>query len=229
MCYSAYVSEVFRAGIQSIHPSQGGAALALGLTRAQALRHVILPQAVRRVIPPLLNDFISLQKDVALVSILGVSEAFQVAQVYADQYFNFTPLVAAAAALPVRDDPAHADLRPHAGAVRARAWRRTGAGSAMSSARCCERPRYVTKSYGTHQVLKGIDLTVGEHEAVALIGASGSGKSTLLRCIDLLEEIDDGDIFLDGEPITVPGRIRCRTAGVSGSCSRPTTCSRTCA
>jgi polar amino acid transport system ATP-binding protein len=66
--------------------------------------------------------------------------------------------------------------------------------------------RGVTKSYGTHQVLKGIDLTVGEHEAVALIGASGSGKSTLLRCIDLLEEIDDGDIFLDGVSITVPGQ-----------------------
>lgn len=96
MCYSAYVSEVFRAGIQSIHPSQGGAALALGLTRAQALRHVILPQAVRRVIPPLLNDFISLQKDVALVSILGPLEAFRVAQVYADQYFNYTPIIGAA-------------------------------------------------------------------------------------------------------------------------------------
>jgi polar amino acid transport system ATP-binding protein len=65
--------------------------------------------------------------------------------------------------------------------------------------------RGVTKSYGDHQVLKGIDLVVGEHQAIALIGASGSGKSTLLRCIDLLEEIDDGDIFLDGEPITVPG------------------------
>jgi polar amino acid transport system ATP-binding protein len=63
----------------------------------------------------------------------------------------------------------------------------------------------VTKSYGEHQVLKGIDLKVGEHEAIALIGASGSGKSTLLRCIDLLEEIDDGDIYLDGECITVPG------------------------
>lgn len=96
MCYSAYVSEVFRAGIESIHPSQGGAALALGLTRAQALRHVILPQAVRRVIPPLLNDFISLQKDVALVSILGPLEAFRVAQVYADQYFNYTPIIGAA-------------------------------------------------------------------------------------------------------------------------------------
>jgi polar amino acid transport system ATP-binding protein len=65
--------------------------------------------------------------------------------------------------------------------------------------------RGVTKAYGEHEVLRGIDLAVGEHEAVALIGASGSGKSTLLRCIDLLEEIDDGDILLDGEPITVPG------------------------
>jgi polar amino acid transport system ATP-binding protein len=66
--------------------------------------------------------------------------------------------------------------------------------------------RGVTKSYGDHEVLRGIDIEVGEHTAVALIGASGSGKSTLLRCIDLLEEIDDGDIWLDGEPITVPGR-----------------------
>ncbi len=66
--------------------------------------------------------------------------------------------------------------------------------------------RGITKSYGDNQVLRGIDLAVGEHEAIALIGASGSGKSTLLRCIDLLEEIDDGDILLDGEPITVPGR-----------------------
>ncbi len=69
----------------------------------------------------------------------------------------------------------------------------------------CLEIRGVTKSYGDKQVLGGIDLTVGEHEAIALIGASGSGKSTLLRCIDLLEEIDDGDIFLDGECITTPG------------------------
>jgi polar amino acid transport system permease protein len=96
MCYSAYVSEVFRAGIESIHPSQGAAGLALGLTPTQTLRHVILPQAVRRVIPPLLNDFISLQKDVALVSILGPQEAFRVAQIFEASQFNFTPLIAAA-------------------------------------------------------------------------------------------------------------------------------------
>ena len=66
--------------------------------------------------------------------------------------------------------------------------------------------RGVTKAYGDHEVLRGIDLQVGEHQAVALIGASGSGKSTLLRCVDLLEEIDDGDVYLDGEAITDPGR-----------------------
>ena len=62
----------------------------------------------------------------------------------------------------------------------------------------------VTKAFGDLEVLHGIDIEVAEHEAVAVIGASGSGKSTLLRCIDLLEEIDDGDIFLDGEVITDP-------------------------
>jgi len=97
LCYSAYVSEVYRAGIESVHPSQGSAAFALGLTHTQALRHVILPQAIRRVAPPLLNDFISLQKDVALVSILGPQEAFRVAQVFAASQFNYTPLLAAAA------------------------------------------------------------------------------------------------------------------------------------
>jgi polar amino acid transport system permease protein len=97
LCYSAYVSEVYRAGIESIHPSQSAAALAIGLTRAQSLRHVVLPQAIRRVLPPLLNDFIALQKDVALVSILGPQEAFRVAQIYSASQFNYTPLLAAAA------------------------------------------------------------------------------------------------------------------------------------
>jgi polar amino acid transport system permease protein len=96
LSYSAYVAEVYRAGIRSVHPSQRAAALALGLTGPQALRHVILPQAVRRVVPPLLNDFIALQKDVALVAILGPLEAFRQAQIYAASNFNYTPLVAAA-------------------------------------------------------------------------------------------------------------------------------------
>jgi polar amino acid transport system permease protein len=96
LAYSAYVGEVYRAGIESVHPSQKAAALAVGLTDAQATRHVVLPQAIRRVAPPLLNDFISLQKDVALVSILGPLEAFRVAQIEASSNFIYTPLVAAA-------------------------------------------------------------------------------------------------------------------------------------
>ena len=96
LCYAAYVAEVYRAGIESVHPGQTSAALSLGLTPNQATRHVVLPQAVRRVVPPLLNDFIALQKDVALVSILGPLEAFRVAQIEASSTFNYTPLLAAA-------------------------------------------------------------------------------------------------------------------------------------
>ena len=97
LSYGAYVSEVYRAGINSIHRGQRDAALAVGLTERQALRHVIVPQAVRRVGPPLLNDFIALQKDVALISILGVAgEAFRTAQIQTAADFNYTPLVAAA-------------------------------------------------------------------------------------------------------------------------------------
>jgi polar amino acid transport system permease protein len=97
LSYSAYVSEVYRAGIESVHPSQVGSARSLGLTRLQALRFVIVPQAVRRVIPPLLNDFVALQKDTALVAfVVAVPEAFKQAQIIQSADFNFTPLVAAA-------------------------------------------------------------------------------------------------------------------------------------
>jgi polar amino acid transport system permease protein len=96
LSYSAYVAEVYRSGIRSIHRGQHDAALAVGLTDAQAMRHVILPQAVRRVAQPLLNDFVSLQKDVALISILGPQEAFRIAQIVQGENFNYTPLIAAA-------------------------------------------------------------------------------------------------------------------------------------
>jgi polar amino acid transport system permease protein len=96
LVYSAYVSEVYRAGIESIHPSQDAAARSLGLTRLQSLRYVILPQAVRRVIPPLLNDFIGLQKDTVLVSYIGVVEIFRESQILNAARFNFTPYVAVA-------------------------------------------------------------------------------------------------------------------------------------
>lgn len=96
LIYSAYVSEVYRAGIDSVHPSQEAAARSLGLTRFQALRHVILPQAVRRVVPPLLNDFIGLQKDTVLVSYIGVVEIFRQSQIRSAATFNFTPYLVTA-------------------------------------------------------------------------------------------------------------------------------------
>jgi polar amino acid transport system permease protein len=96
LVYSAYVAEVYRAGIESVHPSQSAAARSLGLSRRQSMRYVILPQAIRRVIPPLLNDFIGLQKDSALVSVLGVTEALREAQIAQATFFNFTPYVSLA-------------------------------------------------------------------------------------------------------------------------------------
>ena len=94
--YSAYVAEVYRAGIDSVHDSQTAAARSLGLSSAQSMRWVVLPQAVRRVIPPLLNDFVALQKDSALLALLGVQEAFRRAQIYVAGTFNFTAYLAAA-------------------------------------------------------------------------------------------------------------------------------------
>jgi polar amino acid transport system permease protein len=96
LIYSAYVSEVYRAGIESIHPSQSAAARSLGLSQFQTLRYVVLPQAVRRVIPPLLNDFIGLQKDTVLVSFVGVVEIFRQSQIRQAASFNFTPYLVTA-------------------------------------------------------------------------------------------------------------------------------------
>ena len=97
MSYSAYVAEVYRAGIESIHPSQIASARSLGLTRWKSMRFVVIPQAVRRVVPPLLNDFVALQKDTALVAfVVAVPEAFLQAQIFQQADFNFTPLLCAA-------------------------------------------------------------------------------------------------------------------------------------
>ncbi|WP_329181219.1 amino acid ABC transporter permease [Streptomyces sp. NBC_01477] len=95
LTYTAYVAEVFRAGIETVHPSQRAAARSLGLSSAQTMRYVVLPQAVRRVVPPLLNDLVSLQKDTGLVSIGGAVDAVAAAQIVASRSFNYTPYVVA--------------------------------------------------------------------------------------------------------------------------------------
>jgi polar amino acid transport system permease protein len=96
LSYSAYVSEVYRAGLNSVHQSQVSAARSLGLSHSTALRYVVLPQAIRNIIPPLLNDFISLQKDTALVGTLGVIEANKAADIYSETVFNFSSFTVAA-------------------------------------------------------------------------------------------------------------------------------------
>jgi len=96
LSYSAYVAEVYRSGIESVHGSQVAAARSLGLSQLQSLRYVVVPQAVRRVIPPLLNDFISLQKDTALVAVLGPIEAARAAQIYGSDTFNYSSYTVAA-------------------------------------------------------------------------------------------------------------------------------------
>jgi polar amino acid transport system permease protein len=95
LVYGAYVAEVYRAGMDSIHWSQTAAARSLGLSQAQTLRYVVVPQGVRRMVPPLLNDFIGLQKDTALASVVGTAEVFQTANLYKSQYFNLTPVAVA--------------------------------------------------------------------------------------------------------------------------------------
>jgi polar amino acid transport system permease protein len=97
LTYGAYVAEVFRAGIESIHEGQRAAARSLGLSASQTMRFVVLPQAVRRVMPPLMNDLVSLQKDVALVSLIGPIEILRQAGIDKSKFANFTPYVAAAA------------------------------------------------------------------------------------------------------------------------------------
>ncbi len=95
LTYSAYVSEVFRAGIEAVHPSQRLAARSLGLSHGQTMRLVVLPQAIRKVTPALMNDFISMQKDVGLISVLGAIDAVRAAQIETAKFFNFTPYVLA--------------------------------------------------------------------------------------------------------------------------------------
>lgn len=97
LTYGAYVAEVYRAGIESIHPSQWAASRSLGLSYGMTLRTVIVPQAVRRIVPPLLNDFIGLQKDTALIGVMGVTDAFMQARLVSSNVFNLSPVIAVAA------------------------------------------------------------------------------------------------------------------------------------
>jgi polar amino acid transport system permease protein len=127
LTYSAYVAEVFRAGIESVHPSQRAAARSLGLSYRQTMRLVVVPQAVRRVTPPLLNDFVAMQKDVGLISVLGAVDAVRAAQIESSRYFDFTPYVVAGVLFVLLAIPS----ARFADALAARAVRREQAGAVV--------------------------------------------------------------------------------------------------
>ena len=131
--YSAYVAEVLRAGIESVHPSQRLAARSLGLTYAQTLRLVVLPQGVRRVVPALMNDFVSMQKDVGLISILGVVDAISAANIAKAISFNYTAFVIAGPAVHPAEPPVHPAHEP----PRAPGARAAAAGGGRMSAVAC--------------------------------------------------------------------------------------------
>ena len=177
------------------------------------MRTVVLPQAIRRVAPPLLNDFISLQKDTALVAALGLVRPRRCARrnVYASLNFNYTSLVVAALFFIAATIPL-ARLTDYIGYAADRAP--ALGGRRMTAVRL----ENVYKQYGDHLVLKGVDLEVEPHQVVALIGSSGSGKSTLLRCVNLLEQVDDGQIWLGDTDITAvdikPDQVRRRVGMV---------------
>ena len=147
LTYGAYVAEVYRAGIESVHWSQVAAARSLGLSFFQTLRFVVVPQAVRRIIPPLLNDFISLQKDTALVNVIGAVDAFNQAKIVRQQPLQ--PVLGHHRGVPVRADhhPAGAVRRPPARARPAPDARRLMALIEITN---------VVKRYGSFEVLKGL-------------------------------------------------------------------------
>ena len=200
LVYTAYVAEVYKAGIESVHPSQTAAARSLGLKRSQALPIRGPPAGVRRVLPPLLNDFIGLQKDSALVGrarsdggTCGRRRSAQASQL------QLHAVRIARAGLRRHHDPA--------GLVRGLAHqaRQTSASGRWRRMSELLRVHGLHKSFDDLEVLRGIDLEVDTHEVVGLIGASGSGKSTLIRCMNLLEPIDAGTIVIDGIDVTAPG------------------------
>ena len=178
----AYVAEIIRAGIQSIDRGQMEAARSWGMSYWQAMRHVILPQAVKRVIPPLGNEFIAMLKDSSLVSVIGMEELVRKAQVIVTRTYRPTEtwlgvgLVFLMMTLPFTKIVAELERR----------------------LKTVIKVVNLHKRFKNLHVLRGITTHIKPGEVVCIIGPSGSGKSTFLRCLNLLEEPSAGQIFIEG-------------------------------
>ncbi len=238
---AAYMAEIFRSGIESIHSGQLEAARALGMSYVAAMRLVVVPQGVRNVLPALTNQFIGVIKDTSLVYVLGVTtterEIYRIGQDASQASGNLSPIVAAGLVYLMLTVPLTylvnhldhhlkhgkdvADAVPEAVSgpgegvpevpaepiprVEATELSRTSRSPRSGAAGAAEPVlslRQVYKSFGTHEVLRGIDLDVVPGEVVCVIGPSGSGKSTLLRISNRLEELQSGTVHVFGEEIT---------------------------
>ena len=200
LTYGAYLAEVFRAGIESVHPSQRAAARSLGLTYRQTMRHVVLPQAVRRVAPPLLNDFVALQKDVGLISLAGPIDAIRAAQIQTAETFNFTPYVVAGVLFVLLAIP----LIAVTDWVTLRAARRQSA-EADRDDRCRCGCRGLRKAFARPR--RAATGSTSTSPSTRWWRSSARPARASRRCCaasTCSRSVDDGTIHLDGEDITDP-------------------------
>ena len=230
--YGAYMTEIFRAGIQSVSQGQGEAADALGMTYATKMRRVVLPQAMRVIIPPTGNEFIAMMKDTALISFLGgavaTAEMFRRSQLVgkadfknleayvlvAAMYWALTVVFSLLPAAPGepdgdrlragRGEGEHGRPQLRTTARRTEVVRMTG----LDSSDVVVRVRGLQKTYGRHEVLKNVDLDLHTGEVIVIFGRSGSGKSTLLRCVNFLEDPTRGTIEIGGQRLGGGHRTR---------------------
>ena len=197
--YSAYEAEIYRAGLQAIPPGQMEAALALGMSRAMALKRVIVPQAVRIVIPPVTNDFIALFKDTSVCSVITLVELTKQYSILANSTGGAIEFALAVAALyMMMSVPLSWFSR----------WSERRLASGQREGRVAGMIEVIdlVKWHGPIEVLRGVNLAVSRGEVAAIIGPSGSGKSTFLRCLNGLETFQSGCVTLDGLRIDAHAR-----------------------
>ena len=213
---AAYMAEIVRGGIQSVDAGQPEAAHALGMPQSLTMRRIVLPQAMRVIVPPTGNEVITMLKTTSLVAVIGASELFTAAQTIGAQELHDIPDADRRQHLVPRDDD-RAHVHPDARGAPLRARSHTARRRAEPSSAHPRQPapgpserrgamtaaamvtaENVHKSFGHVKVLKGIDLEVAPKDVFCLLGPSGSGKSTFLRCINHLENIDGGRLYVDG-------------------------------